>query len=52
MTQLGCLGLALEPLLLAQRALPVQQDAEPLGVAKGGTLRIVRQVAEAFGHAV
>ena len=50
--QLGGFGPALKPLLLAQRALSLQQESEPLGVAKADRLRIVGQVVKALGHAV
>ena len=43
---------ALEPLLLTQPALAFEQDAKPLRVPKGRSLRVVRQIAETLGHAV
>ena len=52
MAQLGGLGAALEALLLAQRALALEQNAQPFRMAEGGTLRVVRHVPEALGHAV
>src|SRR5208337_3483395 len=52
MAQLGGLGAAFEALLLAQRALALKQDAEPLGMAEGRALRVIGDIPEALGHAV
>jgi len=52
MAQFGSLGPALEALLLAQRALAIEEDAEPLRMAKRLALRIVRHIPEPLCHAV
>jgi hypothetical protein len=50
--QPGGLGTTFKAFLLAQRALAPQQNAQPLGMAERPALRVVSNVAEAFGHAV
>ena len=42
----------LEPLLLSQRELVLEDQAEPLGVVEGARLGVALKVLEALGHAV
>ena len=50
--QLGGARARLEALLLPQRGLAFDQQAEPFGVVKGAALGIGCQFLESFGHAV
>jgi hypothetical protein len=52
LAQFGGACACLEPLLLTQRDLLIDQQTEPFGVFEGAAFRIGRQIAEPLCHAV
>jgi hypothetical protein len=52
MAQTCCPGTGLEPLLPAQRHLPLEQERQPFGMLQRLGLRLDLEIVEGLGHAV